>query len=64
MTMNFKSKGAEKKYMAYKAIHMPGCKSHQKVTIGGKAHKVDHGFYGHMIPEQAGKKICIHGCDD
>ncbi len=49
-SMNFKSSAAYKKWLAYDKMHVtPGkSKNPVKVSIKGKSHKVDHGFYGHL----------------
>ena len=62
--MNFKSKGAYKKWLAFGHMHVKDFgKTPQKISIRGKAHKVDHGFYGHLsVTKSLGKiKGGLHG---
>lgn len=46
MTLHFKSSSSYHKFLAYKHMHIGKSSHPQKVTIAGKPHKVDHGFYG------------------
>lgn len=41
--LNFKSKDAYRRWLAYKKIHLPGTKSDERISIRGRAHKVKHG---------------------
>lgn len=52
-SMNFKSPGAYNKWLGY--VHATGLAEstpgHQKVSIGGQPHKVQHQFGGHMYAQ-------------
>lgn len=41
--LDFKSKDAYRRYLAFKHIHLPGTKSDEQISIRGKRHKVKHG---------------------
>lgn len=42
-TLNFRSREAYSKWLAFKHIHLPRTKEKDRVTIAGKPHKVKHG---------------------
>lgn len=42
LSLNFKSTSAYKKWLAFKHMNLGAAKTHQKVTIAGKEHKVQH----------------------
>jgi hypothetical protein len=40
--VNFRSKDAYRRWLAFKHIHLPGSRTDEQISIRGKAHKVKH----------------------